>query len=54
MRKAYIQPDTTIIRVQPQNMIAESQPDVKGYTYQTGGNLSRRGRDTFWDDEDDY
>ena len=53
MKKAYINPDTKIVKVELQQMIAgspiEMRDDVEGVT--PGNTLSRRGG--FWDDEEE-
>jgi hypothetical protein len=49
MKKTYINPTMTIVKIQTAQMIAAS-PNYGGTTTETSGNLSREG--SFWDDED--
>ena len=63
MKKQYMNPEITIVKIQTIQMIASSPLDTSGatpqqadfteYTPDTDGNLSRGGRG-FWDDEDEY
>lgn len=57
MKKIYKTPNTIIVRVQTNRMIASS-PGYRGtpMTEETSGNLSRRRTSSIWDDddEDDY
>ena len=58
MKKIYIIPTTTVVKVETAHMIAASGPEgFNGYLNASGGDgsaaLSRRGN-AFWDDEDDY
>ena len=49
MKKTYINPTMTIVKIQTAQMIAAS-PIYGGSTEATSGNLSREG--SFWDDDD--
>jgi len=50
MKKIYKNPTTTIVKIELSHMIALSE---KGDTELTSGNLSRRGRRSAWDEEDE-
>lgn len=65
MKKTYINPDTKVLLIQTQQIMAnsgslnlESSNSVVldfseiGETLDDGNNLSRRGGSIFWDDED--
>jgi hypothetical protein len=61
MKKIYIAPNTEIVNVKIENLLAivsgggETLTETLGETTtSTGGNLSRRGYDDFWDDEEEY
>ena len=49
MKKTYINPTMTIVKIQTAQMIAAS-PIYGGSTEATSGNLSRES--SFWDDDD--
>lgn len=53
--KTYIKPNTEIVVIETQHMIAESTPVTLSNERQDPGSLgaSREGRG-FWDDEDEY
>ena len=50
MKKTYINPEMTIVKIQTAQMLAASEPGYGGTTTSTSGNLSREG--SFWDDDD--
>ena len=49
MKKTYINPTMTIVKIQTAQMLAAS-PGYGGSTTETSGNLSRES--SFWDDDD--
>lgn len=51
MKKTYINPTTTVVKIELSHMIALS---TLGTTNETSGNLSRRRNDVWDDDEEDY
>ena len=53
MKKIYMIPTTKLVKIHTTQMIATS---IRvGNAYEEGNAvLSRRGRDDFWDDEEDY
>lgn len=57
MKKIYIIPRTTVVKVETAHMIAASNPEgFRGVLNSTGGDGSSalsRSSDSFWDDEDD-
>ena len=51
MKKTYINPTMTIVKIQTQHqMLAAPEPGYGGTTTSTSGNLSRES--SFWDDDD--
>lgn len=55
MKKIYIIPTVNIVKVKPVCMLSDSI--AKGNEFNSANGdvvLSRRGRDDFWDDEEDY
>ncbi len=50
MKKTYINPTMTIVKIQTAQMLAASEPGYGGNTTETSGNLSRES--SFWDDDD--
>jgi len=53
MKKIYQNPTIKIVRIATQRLLADSLQYGLSTT-ETSGNLSRRGRNGFWDDEEDY
>ena len=53
MKKTYQHPTTIVVKVHPV-LLNSASPGYGGTTNATSGNLSRRGDDSFWDDEEDY
>ena len=52
MKKIYMIPTTKLVKIHTTQMIAAS---IQMYnTNATGAGMSRRDRDDFWDDEEDY
>jgi len=55
MKKTYINPTINVVKIQLQQMIAESATTAGfGDGTQDGGNAASRRGSNFWDDEDDY
>lgn len=52
MKKIYLQPNTEVIMVELQNMIADSQQVKVGGTYNGTDAIQSRRNDSFWEDED--
>ena len=58
MKKVYLSPTMTVVRLQPQRLLMESTLDKitgnVGFNYGGGGNGSARTReqDNIWEDED--
>ena len=50
MKKIYKNPTTDVVKIETTHMIALSK---EGDTELTSGNLSRRGRRSAWDEEDE-
>lgn len=62
MKKIYFAPETTVVKIATTQMIAASGPEGfnqdlaegEGDSGNGGNALSRGGRFSVWDDEDDY
>ena len=52
MKKIYLQPNTEVIMVELQNMIAESRQVSVGGSYNGNSSIESRRNDSFWEDED--
>ena len=52
MKKTYINPTMTIVKIQTAQMLAASEPGYGGTTTSTSGNLSRES--SFWEEDEDY
>lgn len=52
MKKNYINPSTTVFRIETQQMIAESAPFGEGK--KDGGLAASRRHRNVWDDEDEF
>ena len=53
MKKIYQNPTIKIVRIATQRLLADSLHYGRSTTTETSGNLSRRGGNDFWDDEED-
>ena len=54
MKKIYMIPTTTVIKIQTVHMIAASEDITLGGSYNGSSEIQSRRGNAFWDDEDDY
>jgi hypothetical protein len=52
MKKTYINPTMTIVKIQTQHQMLAGSPAYGGNTTETSGNLSRES--SFWEEDEDY
>ena len=55
MKKTYKNPTLTVVKIQPMNVLTTVSANMdSGQSITTSGGFgARRGRDDFWDDEED-
>lgn len=54
MKKIYIIPTTTVVKVETAHMIAASENITLGGSYNESSVIQSRRGNSFWDDEDEY
>ena len=52
MKKTYINPTMTIVKIQTHHQMLAGSPGYGGSTEATSGNLSRES--SFWEEDEDY
>jgi len=52
MKKTYINPTMTVVKIQTQHQMLAGSPAYGGTTSETSGNLSRES--SFWEEDEDY